>query len=87
MIIVSKPMLFSHYCQYTLSPSKESIPNKVVFQILCVFMVIVKTSSPKIPLSHDVAVIQWITSCHVTHMTTHAITLQRIHVMSLTTSV
>ena len=38
-------------------------------------------------LSYDVAVIQWITSCHKNHMTTHVIILWCEHVMSLTTSV
>ena len=33
------------------------------------------------------AVIQWITSCHQNHMTTRVITLWRVHVTSLTTSV
>ena len=38
-------------------------------------------------LSYDVAVIQWKTSCHKNRMTTRVITLWRIHVTSLTTSV
>ena len=38
-------------------------------------------------LSYDVAVIQWITSCHENRMTTRVITLWRVHVTSLTTSV
>ena len=38
-------------------------------------------------LSHDVAVIQWITSCHKNCMTTRVITLWREHVTSLTASV
>ena len=38
-------------------------------------------------LSYDVAVIQWITLCHKSGMTTRVITLWRVHVMSLTTSV
>ena len=37
-------------------------------------------------LSYDVAVIQWITSCHKNHMTTRVITLWRVDVTSLTTS-
>ena len=37
-------------------------------------------------LSYDVAVIQWITSCHKNHMTARVITLWRVHVTSLTTS-
>ena len=37
-------------------------------------------------LSHDVAVIQWITSCHKNRMTTRVITLLRVSVTSLTTS-
>ena len=40
----------------------------------------------KISLSYDVAVIQWITSCQKNHMTTRVITLWRVHVTSLTTS-
>ena len=38
-------------------------------------------------LSYDVAVIQWITSCHKNRMTTCVITLWRVDVTSLTTSV
>ena len=38
-------------------------------------------------LSYDVAVFQWITSCHKNHMTTPVITLLQEYVMSLTTSV
>ena len=38
-------------------------------------------------LSYDIAVIQWITSCHTNHMTTRVITLWHIEVTSLTTSV
>ena len=38
-------------------------------------------------LSYDVAVIQWITSCHKNHMTTRVITFWRVDVTSLTTSV
>ena len=45
-----------------------------------------KESMSKFNLSYDVAVIQWITSCHKNHMTTHVITLWRVCVMSLTTS-
>ena len=38
-------------------------------------------------LSYDVAVIQWITSCHKNHMTTRVITFWRVHATSLTMSV
>ena len=38
-------------------------------------------------LSYDVAVIQWITSCHKSRTTTHVLTLWRVRVTSLTTSV
>ena len=38
-------------------------------------------------LSYDVAVFQWVTSCHKTHMTTRVITLRRVTVTSRTTSV
>ena len=38
-------------------------------------------------LSHDIAVIQWITSCHKSRMTIRVITLWRVHVAPLTTSV
>ena len=38
-------------------------------------------------MSYDVAVIQWITSCHKNRMTTRVILLLRVHVTSLTTSV
>ena len=40
----------------------------------------------KYALSYDAAVIQWITFFHKTGMTTRAITLCRVHVTSLTTS-
>ena len=40
-----------------------------------------------VSLSHNVAVIQWITSCHKNQMTTHVVTLWRVHVTSLTMSV
>ena len=36
--------------------------------------------------SYDVVVIQWITSCHKNHMNTCVITLSRVEVTSLTTS-
>ena len=42
---------------------------------------------PENVLSYDVAVIQWITSCHKNRMTTRVITLWREYVTSLTTSV
>ena len=38
-------------------------------------------------LSCDVAVIKWITSCHKNRMTTRVITLWRVYITSLTTSV
>ena len=38
-------------------------------------------------LSYDVAVIQWKASCHKNRMTTRGITLWRVYVTSLTTSV
>ena len=38
-------------------------------------------------LSYDIAVIQWITSCHKNRMNTRVITLWRVHATSLTTSV
>ena len=38
-------------------------------------------------LPYDVAVIQWITSCHKNRMTTRVITLWRVDVTSLTTSI
>ena len=38
-------------------------------------------------LSHDVAGIQWITSCHKNHMTTCVLTLWREFLTSLTSSV
>ena len=37
-------------------------------------------------LSYDVAIIQWITSCHKNSMTTRVITLWRVNVTTLTTS-
>ena len=43
--------------------------------------------SCEICLSYDVAVFQWITSCHKNHMTTRVLTLLREYVTSLTTSV
>ena len=42
---------------------------------------------PSYSLSYDVAVIQWITSCNKSHMTTRVITLWREYVTSLTTPV
>ena len=38
-------------------------------------------------LSYDVAVIEWITSCNKNCLTTCVITVWRVHVTSLTTSV
>ena len=38
-------------------------------------------------LSYDVAIIQWITSCHKNRLTARKITLWRVHVGSLTMSV
>ena len=38
-------------------------------------------------LSYDVAIIQWIMSCHKNRMTTRVITLWRVDVTSLTMSV
>ena len=38
-------------------------------------------------LSSDVAIIQWIASCHKNRMTKRVITLWRVDVTSLTTSV
>ena len=43
--------------------------------------------TPNTFLSHDVAVIQWITSWNKNRMTTRVITLWRVYVTSLTTSV
>ena len=37
-------------------------------------------------LSYGITIIQWIMLCHKNHMTTHVITLKRIHVKSLTMS-
>ena len=37
-------------------------------------------------LSYDVAVIQWISSCHKNRMTTRVIALWRVHVTSPTTA-
>ena len=42
---------------------------------------------PDLGLSYDIAVIQWITSCHKNRMTTYVKTLWRVDVTSLTTSV
>ena len=53
-----------------------------------VFVIPYKTiSSENMFLSYDVAVIQWIMSCHKNRMTTRVITLWRVDVKSLTTSV
>ena len=41
----------------------------------------------KSSLSYDVAVFQWITSCHKNLMTTRVITLRRVYIKSLTPSV
>ena len=40
-----------------------------------------------VSLSYDVAVFQWITSCHKNRMPTRVLTLLREYVTSLTTSV
>ena len=40
-----------------------------------------------IHLSYDVAVLQWIRSCHKNHMTTRVLTFLREYVTSLTTSI
>ena len=39
------------------------------------------------PLSYDVAVLQWITSCHKNRKTTRVITFRRVQVTSFTLSV
>ena len=51
--------------------------------MMCIHNVIDKVYSF---LSCNIVVIQWITSCHKNHMTTRVITLWRIYVTSLTTS-
>ena len=40
----------------------------------------------QLDLSHDVAVIQWIASCHKNRMTTRVVTLWRVYVTSLLSS-
>ena len=47
----------------------------------------IKKLHSKLALSYDVAVIQWVTSCHKNHMTSCVITLWYVDVTSLTTSV
>ena len=47
---------------------------------------IMDTSVSNIFLSYDVAVIQWITSCHKNHMNTPVITYWSVDITSLTTS-
>ena len=46
-----------------------------------------KFSHNKTFQQYDVAVIQWITSCHKNRSTTRVVTLWPVHVMSLTTTV
>ena len=46
-----------------------------------------KNNMADICLSYDVAVIQWITSCHKNRVTTRAISRLRVHVTTLATSV
>ena len=46
-----------------------------------------RKKATKFHLSYDVAVIQWIASCHKYHGTTHGITLLRLRITSLTRSV
>ena len=47
----------------------------------------VNTTNFTFILSHNLAVIQWITSCRKNHMTRRVITFWRVYVTSLTTSV
>ena len=54
---------------------------------LYIFVIIWLEESCLIAKSYEVAVIQWITSCHKSRMTTRVITLWRVYLTSLTTSV
>ena len=55
--------------------------------IAYLYLLITKPSDEYFHLSYDVAVFQWITSCHKNRMTTRVLTLLREYVTSLTTSV
>ena len=46
-----------------------------------------KTNFDFCSLSYDIAVIQWVTSCHKNRMTTRVITLWHVYVTSLTNNV
>ena len=53
----------------------------------CVVICALSLAFINLILSYDVAVFQWITSCHKNRMTTRVLTLLREYVTSLTTSV
>ena len=57
----------------------------ILFLLLCTLYIYVQLFY--LHFSHDVAVLQWITSCHKNHMTTRVITLWGACLTSLTTSV
>ena len=66
-------------------PEVNRLCNSSLILLIVLFQPI--TLSGNMFLSYDVAVIQWIMSCHKNCMTTRVITLWRVCVTSLTTSV
>ena len=70
--------LFLHLLKFILKKYTLGVPNRTTILQDWMFHSL---------LSYDVVVIQWITSCHKNRMTTRVITLWRVRVTSLTTSV
>ena len=58
-----------------------------IYLILTILLLKKQQQNNITKLSYDVAVIQWINSCHKNRMTTRVVTLWRVHVTSVTTSV
>ena len=61
--------------------SPESIPVHLNKMVYCNHPEILTKSI--LLLSYNVAVFQWITSCHKTHMTTRVITLWHVHMSTM----
>ena len=81
--IWSKTML-DVACNATSSRASRSTDNNYLLRI----RIIEESLAWLIYISsYDVAVMQWITSCHKNRMTTRVMTLWRVHVASLTASV
>ena len=80
--------------QYFVNVSYELRSNNKIIVLYCIVLYMsTELAALKLTiyytyvLSYDVAVFQWITSCHKNRMTTRVITLLREYVTSLTTSV